>query len=186
MARQHPLCHGNSGAWQILKGSVSTGKDATSQGFITKLKLSFIFILLSGSWGTGVRWGAYIGFTWSVCPSVSAPSLPHFGVVASTVLDGLFIPLLNKVERRVGILESDYLSVCLSVCPSGWEDSSSITRKLPDWSYVILSSCDPAEDMTLKRFQHYWSFVRGIHWWLVESPHKRPLCGIWFTPLLSA
>ena len=26
--------------------------------------------------------------------------------------------------------------------------------------------------MAWKHFPHYWPFVRGIHWWPVDSPHK--------------
>ena len=25
------------------------------------------------------------------------------------------------------------------------------------------------------KFPHYWPFVRGVHWSLVDSPHKRPV-----------
>ena len=40
-----------------------------------------------------------------------------------------------------------------------------------DWLFNSL--CGP----TSKKHEspHYWPFVRGIHWWLVTSPHKGPV-----------
>ena len=54
--------------------------------------------------------------------------------------------------------------------------SSCIERHLPQ------HTVDRCHDdvMKWKHFPRYWPFVRGIHWWLVNSPHKI----LWRGPLM--
>ena len=39
------------------------------------------------------------------------------------------------------------------------------------WSYFLVTD----GVMTRKGFPHDWFFVRGIHQWLADSPHKGPV-----------
>ena len=43
------------------------------------------------------------------------------------------------------------------------------------------------DDITkCKHFPYYWPFVRGLHRWQVNSPHKGQWCGVLMFPLISA
>ena len=49
-----------------------------------------------------------------------------------------------------------------------WDPYSELSESIPYWLATM---------MTWKCFQHYWSFVRGIHQLLMYCPHKGPV--IW-------
>ena len=47
-----------------------------------------------------------------------------------------------------------------------------IQKKKPKWFKHILFKIDIIK---WKRFPHYWSFLKGIHWSLVDPPYKEPV-----------
>ena len=46
---------------------------------------------------------------------------------------------------------------------------------LAGWSWLHVFYPSHHNVMAWRRFPHYWSFVRGIHRWPVDSPHKGPV-----------
>ena len=79
----------------------------------------------------------------------------------------------NLVTRGTDIYAHVYLHKHLHVCLTYISTDRCIYTH-----YTF--DCDD-EVMTWRCYLHYWPFVRGIHWYPVDSPHKGT--GTWWIPL---
>ena len=77
----------------------------------------------------------------------------HIVTTSCTASDGNFV---NMIHCIAFLVNDESVLVCITTAPNGW---------------------NPTHDDVIKwkHFPRYWPFVRGIHRWPVNSPHKRPV-----------
>ena len=121
-------------------------------------------------------------------------SFPHFRRTYFPLLKSRTRARISEKSGRFCGSSSQHLSTS-AIAPAGCSSSNacwcgrnglsppwmicSIISKVNEIRRILYGSCH--DDVSKwKHFLHCWPFVRGIHWSLVDSPHKACNAGLWF------
>ena len=112
--------------------------------------------------GGGIKWFYFN----TVVSTLPADGLPPLGLWKSTSFG-----LWQKLMWRWHTLWESRNAMCPHYSDIRWE----LLHLQPLATWLLAQQLVQANNKEVMLAPHYWPFVRGIHWWPVDSPHKGPV-----------